>query len=150
MNSNATVVYDFVEHHSVPFQRDAAGLLQIPLTLGPCDVRLLMAVPKPIAGLSVTGPDQVVRGQSWTGRITVQDADSQPLDAVIPLQVEIFDSEGQLSEFSGHYAATKGTLELPLDLATNDQPGVWEVRVLELASGQNASKFFRVSKSIAK
>lgn len=105
-----------------------------------------MAVPKPIAGLSVTGPDQVARGQSWTGRIAVQDADSQPLDAVIPLHVEIFDSEGRLSEFSGHYAAVGGTLELSLDLAANDQPGAWELRVHELASGQHASKYFRVSK----
>ena len=32
------------------------------------------------------------------------------------------------------------------DLAANDQPGVWEVRVHELASGQHASKYVRVSK----
>ncbi len=146
LTSNATAVYDLVAHRPVSFQRDAAGSLRIPVTLGPCDGRLLMAVPKPIAGLSVTGPDQVARGQSWTGRIAVQDADGKPLDAIIPLQVEIVDSDGRPSEFSGHYAAVKGTLELPLDIAANDQTGTWEVRVHELASGQHASKFFRVSK----
>jgi hypothetical protein len=145
LTSNATAVYDLVAHRPVPFQRDAAGSLRIPMTLGPCDGRLLMAVPKAIAGLSVAGPEEVVRGQSWTGQIAVQDAEGKPLDAIIPLHVEIVDSEGRPSEFSGHYAAVKGTLELPLDIAANDQPGVWEVRVHELASGQSASKFFRVS-----
>ncbi len=146
LTSNATAVYDLVAHRSVPFQRDAAGSLRIPVTLGPCDGRLLMALPKPITGLSVTGPDQVARSESWTGRIAVQNADSQTIDAVIPLQVEILDSDGRLSEFSGHYAAVQGTLNLPLEIAANDQPGVWEVRVHELASGQCVSKFFRVSK----
>ena len=145
LTTNATAVYDLVTHRPVPFQRDAAGSLRIPMTLGPCDGRLLMAVPKPIAGLSVAGPEEVARGQSWTGQIAVQDADGKPLDAIMPLHVEIVDSEGRPAEFSGYYAAVKGTLELPLDIAANDQPGVWEVRVHELASGQSASKFFRVS-----
>jgi hypothetical protein len=34
---------------------------------------------------------------------------------------------------------------LKLDLAANDQPGVWQVRVRELASGQTASGYVRVN-----
>ena len=63
---------------------------------------------------------------------------------MIPVHVEVFDAEGRLSEFSGYHAAIEGGLTVTLDIASNDQPGVWEVRAQELASGQRAQHFFRV------
>lgn len=147
--SNATAVYDLVSHQAVPIQRaKGAKTLTIPVLLGPCDGKLLMAVPKPIAGVSITGPDHTQRGKSWTGEICVVDADGKPLDAVIPLHVEIFDGDGRAAEFSGHYAAVTGTLKMSLDIATNDQPGAWEIRVQELASGQRQSLYFQVVKTV--
>ena len=148
LNSNAAAVYDLVSHQAVQIQR-ANGLqsLTIPVTLGPCDGWLLMAVPKPIAIVSITGPDHGQRGETWTGEIRVLDADGKPLDAVIPLSVEIFDGDGRLAEFSGYYAAVHGALKLSLDIAANDQPGAWEIRVQELASGQRQSSYFQVRRS---
>ena len=148
LTSNATAVYDLVAHQSVPIQRaKGAETLTIPVTLGPCDGRLLMAVPKPIASVVITGPEEAARGKSWAGEIRVLDTDGKPLDAVIPLHVEIFDGDGRLAEFSGHYAAVKGTLTLSLDIAANDQPGAWEIRVHDLASGLRQSLFFQVGNS---
>jgi hypothetical protein len=37
-------------------------------------------------------------------------------------------------------------LELKLDFANNDSPGVWQIRVRELASGQTASRYVRINK----
>jgi hypothetical protein len=128
----------------VPFQHEDAQTLAIPVTLGPCDGKLLMAVQQPIAGLSVSGPERATRGQPWTGQVRVLDDGGKPVDAVIPLQVEVFDGDGRIAEFSGHYGAVGGTLELKLDIAANDEPGTWEVRVRELASGRRESRFFRV------
>jgi len=92
----------------------------------------------------VTGADEITRGAQWTGDMQILDANDQPVNAVIPVHVEVFDAEGRLSEFSGYHAAIEGHLTVTLDIASNDQQGVWEVRVHELASGQRSQKFFRV------
>ena len=145
LRSNATTVYDLVTHQAVPFQRDEkTGALTIPVTLGPCDGKLLMAVEKPISKASVTGADEINRGAQWTGSVQILDSDEKSVNAVIPVHVEVFDAEGRPSEFSGYHAAIEGRLTVTLDIASNDQQGVWEVRVQELASGQRAQYFFRV------
>ena len=145
LNSNAAAVYDLVSHQAVAFQRDEkTGALTIPVTLGPCDGKLLMAVEKPISKASVTGADEISRGAQWTGEVQILDSDEKPVNAVIPVHVEVFDAEGRLSEFSGYHTAIEGRLTVTLDIASNDQQGVWEMRVHELASGQRAQHFFRV------
>lgn len=159
VRSDATAIYDLVEHHAVPFRREGAdksqaaegaarpeATLVVPLTLGPCEGRLLLASPRPIAGVTVTGPDAAVIGRRWSGQITVTDSSGQPINAVIPLEVEIRDSDGRTAEFTGHYGATAGRLDLNLDLAANDHPGVWEIRVRELASGLRATRYVRVTR----
>jgi hypothetical protein len=103
-----------------------------------------MAVEKPISTASVTGAHEIARGAQWTGEVQILDADKQPVNAVIPVHVEVFDAEGRLSEFSGYHATIEGRLTVTLDIASNDQQGVWEMRVHELASGQRAQHFFRV------
>lgn len=94
-------------------------------------------------GESFGGAD-VARGASWPGRIAVTDSAGRPIDAVIPLHIEIRDSDGRAAEGSGHYGAAHGELTLKLDIATNDKAGVWEVRVRELASGMQTTKYIRV------
>lgn len=46
--------------------------------------------------------------------------------------------------WSGFYGAANGTLTLKLDIADNDVPGVWQIRVRELASGLIESGYVRV------
>ena len=76
--------------------------------------------------------------------ITVADSAGEPVPAVIPLRVDITDPNGRPAEYSGEYGATRGALKLQLDVATNDTPGVWQIRIRELASGWIASRYVRV------
>ena len=62
----------------------------------------------------------------------------------MPLQVTIRDSESRTVEFSGAYAAVDGKTEIPLDIASNDPTGTWQIEVRELASGRTAVHWFRV------
>jgi hypothetical protein len=78
-------------------------------------------------------------------KTAVVDKSGRPLDAVVPLRVDIRDSAGRDAERTGYYGAKEGRLELKLDLAANDQPGMWQIRVRELASGQTARQYIRVS-----
>lgn len=143
LHSPATVVYDLVRQRAIPARRDQDSLV-FPVELGPCDGRLLMALPARIARVAVRGPESVARGGRWVGRIEVQHDAGKPVEAVVPLEVAILDPDGRPAEFSGFHAAADGRLELTLDLAANDQPGVWEVRVRERASGCEQSAFFRL------
>jgi len=85
-------------------------------------------------------------GETATVKFAVVDKNGRPLDAVVPLRVDIRDPSGRDAERTGYYGAKDGRLELKLDLATNDSPGVWQIRARELASGQTATSYLRVSK----
>lgn len=145
LRSDAAALYDLVAHRPVPFQRvPAENAIVFPVSLGPSDGRLLMALDRPIAQVTIVGPDEQSRGERWSGKLQVLDDAGQVVDAVVPLRVDILDADGRLAEYSGYYGAAAGTLDLGLDVAVNDRPGVWEVRVTELASGLQTSKFVRV------
>lgn len=78
--------------------------------------------------------------------VTVSDVDGQPVDAMVPLHVQVMDPEGQAAEFSGYYGADDGRLQLTLDIAPNDRPGIWTVKATELAAGTSDELYVRVSK----
>lgn len=118
-----------------------------PVELGPCDGGVYLVTPRPIAQLRIVAPDSASRGQSLEGAITVVDSVGDPIPAVIPLRVDILDPNGRPAEYSGYYGATDGVLKLRLDIAINDTPGIWQIRIRELASGKTAVRFVRVSSS---
>ena len=136
-------VYDLVHHRGVKASQ-GSGEISTDLRLGPCDGTLLMVSDRAIAGLTASGPDSVKRGNQANWLIEVVDESDKPLQAVIPLKVTIRDAAGRDAEFSGAYAAVDGRLELTLDIAPNDSPGMWEIEVVELASGRRGAASMRV------
>ena len=136
-------VYDLVTHEPVAAQREGEQLL-FDMRLGPCDGRVYMIAPKSIAAVEVTAPEDVDRGTTASLVVRVVDADRQPLDCVVPVEVTIRDAEARLAEFSGYYGAAGGSLKIPLEIAANDAAGVWTVEVRELASGRRATADFRI------
>lgn len=167
VSGDVGAIYDLVEHRAIEFRKSDVGrallpvpaaaekagtgksvhpTVVVPLTLGPCDGRVLMTLPQPIAALTIDGTADVARGKQWTGRIAINDATGKPVDAVIPLHIEVRDGDGRLAEFSGYYGAARGVLDLNLDIAANDAFGLWEIRVRDLASGQRRSHYVRVTK----
>jgi len=138
-------VYDLVVGQPVS-TTTSRGQLRIPAALGPCEGRVFMATDRAIAGVKIEAPATAKLGDTAAVKIAVVDKSGRPLDAVIPLRVEVRDPAGRDAERTGYYGAKDGRLELKLDLAANDQPGVWQVRVRELASGQTATSYLRVTR----
>ena len=134
-----THVYDLVEGREV-----AADNGELALQLEPAGGRLLLALPQPIAAITAQGPGDARPGDTVTLTFTVTGADGTPIDAVIPVELDIRDPDGRPAEYSGHYGAPGGTLSVALDLAPNDTTGVWSVRAREGASGLTARHFFRL------
>jgi len=133
-------VYDLVAGVEVPVGDDH----RLPIALGPCDGRLLMGLPRAIAGVTVAVPASAKPGTRVALDLSVNDSDGKPIAAVIPVRIEIRDANGRLAEGSGPHAAENGRLRLDLDLAPNEDPGTWEITVRELASRKSTMAAMRV------
>ena len=141
----AGAVYDLRYRRAVP-ATVAAGQLTWPVNLGPADGAIFLVVPQAIEGLTVTAAESAKPGESLTVQAAVRDAQSQPVAAMIPLQVEIRDPAGKRAEGSGSYVtAADGTWQTVVDFAANDRPGVWEIRVTEGASGRTRAAYVRLA-----
>ncbi len=133
INSQSSYVYDLTSSREVPFDAFNETML-VPLKLGPCDGRILMITERPIREVRIDAQETADNKDSITIAVAVTDG-SQPINAVVPVEVQIVDPEGVESEFSGYYAATDGQLPITFDFAKNDRIGLWELRVKEPGAG---------------
>lgn len=140
-------VYDLVNNRPV-WANDEGKIGEPSFTreFGPCEGGVFMVTDRPIAGTKIEAPRDVKLGETATVKIAVVDKSDRPLDAIVPLRVDIRDPSGRDAERTGYYGAKDGRLELKLDFAANDSPGVWQIRARELASGQTTASYLRVSK----
>lgn len=138
-------VYDLVEAREVPRTANADGP-RFDVELEPGGGRIYLITEQPVAGVAVQGPESVGSGETVDLEITVADADGTPLDAIVPMLIDIRDPDGRQAEYSGYYGAKDGVLHVSLALAPNDTPGVWSIRAREGATGKQAWHFLRVSR----
>jgi hypothetical protein len=143
VNRKSGFVYNLVRSRPVA-AKAADGKLQLDAHLEPCEGQLLMVTDRAISGVNIQAPSDGKRPAPLTLSISVVDADGKPIDAVVPLKVDLLDPDGRPAEFSGYYGAKAGQLTIQADLAPNDSPGTWEVRAMELASGETARWYVRV------
>ncbi len=143
VNRPGGYVYDLVGHREVRTQ-NANDHVAIPWPFGPCQGRVFMVTERAIDGVQVTAPETVKRKANIAVSVAVVDESGKAIDAVVPVDVQIRDADGQTAEFSGYYGAVDGKLRLNLDIAPNDAPGIWQVAVSELASGTIGYAYFRV------
>ena len=139
-------VYELTGTQFIVPKRSADGVMSWPVDLGPCDGRIFMVLPKPLLGLKLEVPENAVVGNSAKIAVSISTTQDAPTKAVIPVRVDVRDASGKAAEGSGFYAAENGIVEIKLDLAPNEDPGTWEVRVKELASGMEARKWMRVKR----
>jgi len=136
-------IYDLVNGQQLPSQMPRR--ISFTRELGPCEGGLFMVTERPIAAVIVEAGDREV-GESVVCKIAVVDEAKRPIDGIIPVWVDIRDPSGRDAEGTGFYGAKGGRLELMLEFAPNDQPGVWQIRVRELASQKQAEVYVRLTK----
>jgi len=139
----AGYVYDLATRQPVAAEA-GGGSLRWPVALGPCDGGLFLVTDRPLERVEITATPVVRPGGRAEIVITLADSAGVPVDAVVPVEVEIRDPHGRPAEPSGHHATAGGRLVVPLDIATNDTPGSWTVRVRDGATGKTATAFLRV------
>lgn len=129
-------VYDLVAHKVVPV-KTSGNEMQFDTTFGPGDGRAYMITSQKIASVRIVAPAKAPRGKPVNLNVTIVDDKGTPLNAVVPVQLDILDPQGRPAEFSGYYGAKDGKLSVRLDLASNDPTGTWTIKVRELASGMS-------------
>ncbi len=142
-------VYDLVRGREITAGKTNEGRLEIPVELGPGEGKVLLVTDRPVERVRINAPAVASPGESIALGVAVTDSQGEPVDAVIPLEVTISDPEGVPAEGSGFYGAVGGKLEIGLDIASNDRPGMWEIRVKEGVTGRESRAYLRV-RSMAK
>ena len=120
------------------------GTIRWPVELGPCDGKIYMITPRPLLQLQVDAPELAKAGNTATIHLTLTDTKQEPVKAIVPVEVEVRDTNGKPAEGSGFYAAKDGKLDVKLDIATNDDPGTWEIHIRELVTRMEATRYLRV------
>lgn len=144
---DAAVVYDLSHRTRVP-TTGANGHTAIEVDLAPAEGRVFLVMKHAIARVDFFPfLEEPKPGDRVKIALTVEDAAGKPIEATVPVQLNIRDPNGRLAEGSGYYGAKNGELLVKLDLAPNDDPGAWEITARELASGQETTRFLRVKPS---
>ena len=146
LKAESANVYELTGTQFIVPKRGDDGSMSWKVDLGPGDGKIFLVLPKPLLGLNLELPESATAGQKAAVKLQITSTADSPLKAVIPVKVEIRDANGVLTECSGFHAAENGVLDLALDLAPNDDPGTWEVRVKELASGMEAVKWMSLKR----
>jgi len=129
-------VYDLTESKPVADVQKTNGGLSFPCDLDAGQGRLFLVTSRPIAAAKVSAPERASAGDSIACSITIADDAGKPISAVAPVEIRITDARGEPCEYSGHYGAKDGKIDLKLDIPTNAAPGPWRIQARELASGR--------------
>ena len=137
-------VYDLVSHREVT-ARSGEDFMTISESFGPCEGRVFMITDQAIDKVRISAPEATAPGDNATVEVTIVGDNSRPMEAIVPVKIDLIDPSGRAAEFSGYYGAKDGTVEITATIAPNDVPGLWRIHVLELASGLTADAYVRVS-----
>lgn len=145
LGTESVNVYDLTRSSFVLPKRRDEGMV-VPLNLGPSEGRVLLLSPSPLLEMNLDLPETATCGNVAEVRITLSTSGGRPMPAAIPVEVRIRDADGAPAEWDGYHVVEDGVLTLRLELARNETPGTWEVRVRELASGMEAVKWMKLSR----
>lgn len=146
LKAESANVYELTGMQFIVPKRSEDGAMSWPVELGPCDGKIFLVMPKPLLGIQLDVPENATLSNTAKVSARITTTQEAPTKAIIPVRVDIRNANGSAAEGSGFYAAENGIIELSLNLAPNEDPGTWEIRVKELASGMEAVKWMRVGK----
>lgn len=145
---NNGFAYDLVNHKLLEnFTTDKFGIVGN-ISLGSAEGSLIMITDKKIHDIKLNGPERLSKGETVTYKISVCDENGKDIEAIIPIEIEVKDSEGRVLEKSGYWKASGGKLEITLDIAENDVLGIWQISAKELASGKSVYLYPRMGDEV--
>lgn len=133
-------VYELSRGAAVPFTRTESGAVKVDLSFETNDGRLLAFLEKPIRSLALDVPEMVATGEPLSVSFHVLDVEGAPIQALLPVEIHVFDSNGRELDGAGYAAAEGGICSLEILTNLNDADGPYRVTAKDRASGLTVEK----------
>ena len=126
-------VYELSRGGEVKFSR-RDGRVAVPLSYDTNDGRLLLFLPQKIASVDAEVA-KVGDALSVSVTMTVREAAGEPVKALLPVEVRVYDAAGRELDGAGYACAKDGVCRLSVRTNINDAPGGYRVVCRDRASG---------------
>jgi hypothetical protein len=138
-------VYELSRGVCVPFERDG-GDVRVKVDFETTDGRMLMFLPRPIAAVKAAASAEVARGGRIEASFRVLDSSGAPVDALLPVEIRVYDAAGRELDGAGYACAVGGTAKVSLLTNLDDAPGDYRVVCRDRASGLTDTVTVRCAK----
>ena len=128
-------VYELAKGGELPFRRLPNGKVAVSLEFATNDGRLLAFLPKRISSVALDVPKAVTCGDALSGEFRVLGSDGRPVEAVLPVEIRVFDGGGRELDGAGWSCAEGGLCRFRVPLNLNDAEGAYSVVCRDRASG---------------
>lgn len=135
-------VYELVKGGEVKFSRNPVGDVVVPVRYETTDGRVFAFLDAAIAKVRLTANERVTRGEPLEIRFEVLAADGQPVRAILPVEIRVYDAKGQELDGVGFVAAKDGVCVLQVPTNLDDPSGGYRIVAKDRASGMSSE--FRV------
>jgi hypothetical protein len=137
--AKTAAIYDVLAHKKVNFKETKDGIM-IPQIFDSNDGRLLLALEKEIKDVIVKAKNNGKVKSEVSLEIVVRDSKGQPIEGLIPIDINITTPSGKVLDGSGAACAVDGKFNYTF--LCSEESGKWQVTVKELASGKFADTKF--------
>ena len=135
------VVYELSRGGEVTFTR-LEGRVAVPLSYDTNDGRLLLFLPRKIVSVEA---DVAQAGDALDVTMTVRDAAGEPVHALLPVEIRVYDAAGRELDGAGYACAKGGVFALSVRTNLNDAPGEYRIVCRDRASGLACEKRVRLT-----
>ena len=135
-------VYELSRGGEVKFSRRADGRVAVPLSYDTNDGRLFLFLSRKIASVEA---DIAQAGDALNVTMTVLDASGEPVPALLPVEIRVYDAAGRELDGAGYTCAKDGVCKLSVRANLNDAPGEYRIVCRDRASGLSCEKSARLT-----
>ena len=139
VESDGGAVYELSRGGEVAFNRKE-GRIVVPLSFETNDGRMLAFLPQKIESVSLEVPDSIARGENLSVRFRIYDKAGDPVAALLPTEIRVYDARGNEIDGAGWTCSENGVAALEVPLNMDDPDGAYTVWCRDRASGLTAMK----------
>lgn len=127
-------VYELSRGGRVPFTH-AGGRVNVPVKYDTNDGRLFVFLDDPVASLKVSAPETIAADGTLTVRLEVRGESGNPIRAILPVEIRLYDAAGKEIDGAGYLAAKDGVAEVAFLTNRDDAKGAYRLVCRDRASG---------------
>lgn len=131
-------IYELSRGGAVSFSR-RDGRVVVPVAFETTDGRVFAFLKRPIARVEAEASESVAPGGKIAVTLRVLDDEGRPVEAVLPVDIRVYDAKGRELDGAGYAAAENGVARLDVQTNLDDAPGDYRVVCRERAGGRSCA-----------